>query len=209
MADKPYHHGNLKNELIESGIELINEEGLNSFSLRKVAAKCHVSNAAPYSHFKSIEDLIGAMSDHVTEQFMEKLHASIRGKEDSPEAIRLLGDAYIDFFTENPQYFQFLFYHTGIKIDLDQESPDDYPPFALLRTTAYRLFRRIDLPEREYRERLAALWSVVHGIVSLLSTKGIQYSGNWHDVFAQITNHKEESTDDNSCVSCVNPKAQP
>ncbi len=197
MADRPYHHGNLKNELIESGIELINEEGLNGFSLRKVAAKCHVSNAAPYSHFKNIDDLIGAMSNHVTEHFMEKLYASISGKEDSLEAIILLGNAYIDFFTENPQYFQFLFYHSGIKIDLDQESPDDYPPFALFRTTAYRLFCRQSLPEGVYRERLAALWSVVHGIASLLSTKGIRYSGNWHEVFAQISNQKEKLNGDN------------
>ena len=191
MADKPYHHGNLKNQLIESGIELINEEGLNSFSLRKVAAKCYVSNAAPYSHFKNIDSLIDAMSNHVTEHFMEKLSASISGREDSSDAIILLGDAYIDFFTENPHYFQFLFYHSGIKIDLDQESPDDYPPFTLFRTTAYRLFRSHDLPEGTYRERLAALWSVVHGIASLLSTKGIRYSGNWHEVLAQVCNRRE------------------
>jgi AcrR family transcriptional regulator len=197
MADKPYHHGNLKHQLIESGIELINEEGLNGFSLRKVAAKCHVSNAAPYSHFKNRDDLIGAMSNHVTEHFMEKLYASIRGREDSSEAIILLGNAYIDFFTENPQYFQFLFYHSGIKIDLDQESPDDYPPYALFRATAYRLFHRQSLPEEVYREKMAALWSVVHGIASLLSTKGIRYSGNWHEVLAQISTRKEKSNDDN------------
>lgn len=193
MADKPYHHRNLKNELIESGIELINEEGLNGFSLRKVATKCGVSSAAPYSHFRNVNDLIGAMGKHVTESFMEKLRASVSDPEENPDALLFLGNAYIDFFTENPQYFQFLFYHSGIKIDLDRENPDDYPPFVLFRTTAYQLFRRQCLPEKEYKARLAALWSVVHGIASLLSTKGIQYSGSWHEVLKQVTIRKGEN----------------
>lgn len=196
MADKPYHHGNLKNELIEAGIALINEEGLSGFSLRKVAAKCSVSNAAPYSHFNCVADLIAAMGEHVTDQFMEKLRASIRGREDSSEATKLLGNAYIDFFAENPQYFQFLFYHSGLKINMDQESSNDYPPFALFRATAYRLFRRQGLPEESYKERLAALWSSVHGIASLLSAKGIQYSGSWHEVLAQLTTRKEKMNPD-------------
>ncbi|MDP4152235.1 MAG: TetR/AcrR family transcriptional regulator [Bacillota bacterium] len=192
MADKPYHHGNLRNQLIESGIELINEEGLKGFSLRKVAAKCGVSNAAPYSHFTSIDDLIGAMGEHVTEHFMEKLHTAIDGCENNPAAIVLLGNAYIDFFIENPQYFQFLFHHSGLTIDLDRESPNDYPPFSLFRTTAYRLFSSKKLPEKEYPERLAALWSIVHGIASLLSVPGIKYSGDWHEVFTRIA-FKEEN----------------
>lgn len=192
MTEKPYHHGNLKNELIEAGIALINEEGLSGFSLRKVAANCNVSNAAPYSHFNSVDDLITAMGQHVTDQFMEKLRASIRGQEENLQATRLLGNAYIDFFAKNPQYFQFLFYHSNLKINMDQESPDDYPPFALFRATAYQLFRSQGLPEESYKERLAAMWSSVHGIASLLSSKGIQYSGSWHEVLAQLTTRKEK-----------------
>ena len=192
MKEKPYHHGDLRNQLIEAGIALINEEGLKGFSLRKVAMKCGVSHAAPYSHFKDVDDLIAAMGEHVTEHFMEKLHAAINGREEHPDAIEFLGKAYIDFFIENPQYFQFLFYHSGLTIDLDHENPDDYPPFALFRATAYQLFRDTHLPEEEYPEKLIALWSVVHGIASLLTNNGIRYSGSWSDIFTNIT-HEEEN----------------
>ena len=48
-SKKSYHHGNLREELIEKGIELINEEGEEKLSLRKVAKMCGVSNAAPYT----------------------------------------------------------------------------------------------------------------------------------------------------------------
>ncbi|WP_025703789.1 TetR/AcrR family transcriptional regulator [Paenibacillus graminis] len=187
MREKPYHHGNLRKQLIETGISLINDEGIKSFSLRRVASQCNVSHTAPYSHFKNVDELIAAMGEHVTEQFMERLRISIMGKEDSSEAISLLGQAYIDFFIENPQYFQFLFYHSGITIDLDNYNSDNYPPFALFRTTAYHMFRSTGLPEASYSHQLLALWSMVHGIASLLTNNGVRYSGNWRDSFSIIT----------------------
>jgi AcrR family transcriptional regulator len=191
MKEKPYHHGNLRNLLIEAGIELINEDGLKGFSLRKVAAKCKVSHTAPYSHFKDIDELICAMGEHVTVQFMERLQASINGLNDNTESISLLGQAYINFFIENPQYFQFLFYHSGLTINLDQESSDDYPPFALFRITTYQMFRSRGLPEKEFSKKLITLWSVVHGIASLLTNTGVQYSGDWLDIFTSTFVHKE------------------
>lgn len=191
MEVKPYHHGNLRNQLIESGIELINEDGLKGFSLRKVAVKCGVSHAAPYSHFKDVEDLVAAMGKHVTEQFTERLHAAIHGHEGTPDAIDLLGKAYISFFVENPQYFQFLFYHSGLTIDLDHESANNFPPFVLFRATAYQFFRSKNMPESEYSEKLIALWSTVHGIASLLTNNGIHYSGDWNAIFTKIALRKE------------------
>lgn len=56
-----YHHGNLKKELIEEGIKLMNEVGESGLSLRKIAIRCGVSNAAPYAHFKSKEELLCGM----------------------------------------------------------------------------------------------------------------------------------------------------
>ena len=53
MEKKSYHHKNLKNDLIEKGIELVDKYGINQLSLRKVAQACNVSHAAPYSHFSS------------------------------------------------------------------------------------------------------------------------------------------------------------
>ncbi len=193
MNEKKYHHGNLRQQLIESGIELLNEEGLNGFSLRKVATKCNVSHTAPYSHFKDVNELIHAMGEHVTDRFMEQLNASIQGKEDNPEAIRLLGQAYIDFFHDNPQYFPFLFHHAHITINLDMESDDDYPPFVLFRTTAFRLFRVKGMKEEAYSPTLIYLWSVVHGISSLLTNSSVHYSGNWQDIFTNFIHHKEET----------------
>ena len=56
-----YHHKDLRNALIEKGIEIVNIEGMQAFSLRKVATACGVSHAAPYSHFQNKEELLEAM----------------------------------------------------------------------------------------------------------------------------------------------------
>lgn len=185
MKNVHYHHGDLRNQLIETGILLITENGMNRFSLRKVAAKCGVSHAAPYSHFKDIDELIHTMGKHVTKKFMEKLTASIEGQDDNRIAVLLLGSAYISFFQENPHYFQFLFDHSKIKVDLDQNTNDDYPPFTFFRETAYKMFKDLGLALEDYQNNLIALWSLVHGIASLLTNNGIHYSGDWNKVLTE------------------------
>ncbi len=61
MDNKPYHHGDLRKALIENGIEFINQYGEEKLSLRKIAEKCGVSNAAPYAHFKDKDDFINSI----------------------------------------------------------------------------------------------------------------------------------------------------
>ena len=71
--DKNYHHGNLRNDLIEAGIEIVSEKGEKELSLRKIAAKCNVSQAAPYAHFQSKEELINAIQEYITDEFLKIL----------------------------------------------------------------------------------------------------------------------------------------
>ena len=88
MPKKQYHHKDLRNALIEKGIEIVNSEGLHSFSLRKVAAACGVSHAAPYSHFQSKEELLDAMQQHITDQFSQMLDEVILNYENTPELLK-------------------------------------------------------------------------------------------------------------------------
>ncbi|NGZ76810.1 TetR/AcrR family transcriptional regulator [Saccharibacillus alkalitolerans] len=188
MKETAYHHGDLRNTLIENGIELINEDGVGGFSLRKVAARCGVSHAAPYSHFKDVQELLSAMADHVTSQFTESLRRSVEGDYAPQEAMNRLGTAYIAFFQQHPAYFPFLFFQSGITIQVDGEidGAPPYPPFAVFRETGIRLFRSQGLPEETDGKMLLAFWSLVHGVASLLTSSGIRYSGDWQEVWQTI-----------------------
>ena len=130
-----YHHGNLKEALINAGIKLINEEGEANLSLRKVASLCDVSHSAPYSHFKDKEELIEAIKSSVTNKFMEELNKAINSSNSAEEAILNMGKSYVLFFINNPDYFKFLFSNQNIiaHLKVDKEYKNDYPPFILLK----------------------------------------------------------------------------
>ena len=89
MADS-YHHGNLRQALIDAGIKLINENGEENLSLRKVAAACDVSHAAPYAHFKDKEELIDAIKENVTDLMRisrTRKNLSMRSRKMSPRGL--------------------------------------------------------------------------------------------------------------------------
>jgi AcrR family transcriptional regulator len=183
LRDHPYHRENLRNQLIEVGIKLINDIGPKEFSMRKVAVKCQVSHTAPYTYFKDKDALIEAMGEHVTGLLMEQLHGAVRDKSDDCPKIPLLGHAYINFFMENPEYYQFLFYYANVSIDLDRENEKNFPPFAIFREAVFNMFRSIGVPREEYTKNLIALWAMAHGVVSLMTNRNISYSGDWREVY--------------------------
>ena len=122
MSDK-YHHGDLRNALIEESIKMINSSGEESLSMRKLAEKCGVSMAAPYAHFKNKEEMINAIKEHVEESFTKYLESAVSHcGNDIEKKIITLGNAYITFFIENPEYFTFLFSRGYIHANLDYKS---------------------------------------------------------------------------------------
>lgn len=194
MSKKPYHHGDLRNSLIEAGIELINEEGAKGFSLRKVSALCGVSQAAPYSHFQDKEELLQAMQDYVTEQFMQVIEKEIKvypNKKD-PKVIVELGKSYVMFFINNPQYFTFLFSQPCMKVNLslDDEGADNFPPFELLKSTVFNVFAESGMSKEKMEDTIISLWATVHGLASIATMKNVRYDKDWKTKIEDIIWHK-------------------
>ena len=185
MADT-YLHGNLREALIEAGLKIINENGEDALSLRKVAAACDVSHAAPYAHFKDKDELIEAIKDSVTERFMEELVSAIDGKPTADEAIIAMGRAYVIFFSKNPDYFVFLFGKQNITahLKMNKEYKNDYPPFLLLRRMYLKHLEENNLEKttEEQEIDLIKIWSMVHGMASIACMKGVKSSINWNDL---------------------------
>ena len=190
MLNKPYHHGNLRNSLIEAGIELINKEGAKQFSLRKVAALCGVSQTAPYSHFQSKEDLLEAMQDYVTEQFMKELEKAIKSCPDQndPSVLIQMGKSYVMFFINNPQYFPFLFSQSCIEINLSLEgdSTKNFPPFELLKKIVFGIYGEAGMPKGNLEDMIISLWSTVHGLASIATMKNVRYNKDWESKIEDI-----------------------
>ena len=100
---------NLRQELILAGIEEINTYGANDFSVRRVAAACDVSTAAPYKHFKDKKEFIGAIIDYVNEQWAEVQDQVLAGCGDDPRTQMVeVCVAYTKFLMEKSYYRQTL-----------------------------------------------------------------------------------------------------
>lgn len=177
---KDYHHKNLRNALIEKSIEIVSSEGVQSFSLRKAAAACGVSHAAPYKHFQNKEQLLSAMQEHITDRFSTLLEEVIRKYEGTPVLLKQMGLAYVAFFIKNPTYFSFLYSQSDIVIDLQCQIPEEenYRPYMLYKKAVISILEQVHYPLEKQNDVVISLWAFIHGIVSLATMSNVRY-GNW------------------------------
>ena len=165
-GDKPYHHGNLKQALLEAAVQLIAETGPRGFTLREAARRAGVSHNAPYRHFRNRNDLLAAVA---TDGF-DRLTTAMRRASPriSPlNRLRRSGLAYVDFALRWPQHFAAMF-------DAPWNQPD-YPECALAAQHCFETLLGFvrdcqsahQMPPGD-PERLAYhAWSLVHGIAKL------------------------------------------
>lgn len=184
MSDN-YHHGNLRQALIDAGIKIINESGEESLSLRKVAAKCNVSHAAPYAHFKDKDELIEAMKASVTQQFTETLTKAVEDAPDAESAILEMGKNYVLFFINKPDYFKFLFAGQNIiaHISTDKQYTEDYPPFVLLKDAYKKWLKetKVKKSKKEQERDLLNIWATAHGLASIACMSGVVTTIDWEE----------------------------
>ena len=186
---KEYHHGKLRQELIEAGIQMVSTEGIKKLSLRKLAASCGVSEAAPYSHFAGKEELMQAMQEHVTGQLMQCLQNAVETTEDpdSPQAVLNMGKAYVLFFMKYPEYYTFLFMYQDRKVNLSlAESGDNDVCFQYYRDKVFQVYRKTGMAEERIQYGMVGMWAKVHGLAAIVSMKNVQKDFVWEDVLDKV-----------------------
>jgi AcrR family transcriptional regulator len=102
----PYHHGSLRESLVQASLEVIAEHGPEGFTLRDIARRLGVAPSAPYRHFADKEEVLAAVAAECSERLGAAMDAAAPGCEDPIERFRLVGLAYVRFAVENPAYFK-------------------------------------------------------------------------------------------------------
>ncbi len=156
-----YHHGNLREALVEAALDLLREGGAEALSLRAAARRAGVSAMAPYRHFADKEALLAAVAAHGFALFAARL-AEADAAPDPADALAAQGAAYVRFACEDPARFRLMF---------GAARPAGYPDLYAAAGAAYAvLARRVaSLVEESGRDDLTlACWSLVHGLASLL-----------------------------------------
>jgi len=100
---------NTKKALIKAGIHELHENGFSDFSMRRVAAACGVSCAAPYRHFKDKNELILEIFKYISKKWYLTQNMILSEYSDERERLVEISIAYLRFLLENPDYFRIIF----------------------------------------------------------------------------------------------------
>lgn len=161
-ARRRYHHGNLKQALVDAAIELSGEGGPETVTVRAAARRVGVSSGAPFRHFSSRIALMTAVAEQAMVRFRAEIDAAQRraAAGDAKARLRALAHAFMHWALKNPTHFRII--SSRRMIDFDS-SPALRKDFAEFRSLTLQLLARIR-PEADAAE-LARLALVARAFV--------------------------------------------
>jgi AcrR family transcriptional regulator len=165
---KRYHHGDLRQALLDATLTLIEEHGPQGFTLRAAARKARVTPGATYHHFKDKEDMVAAVAQEGFDLLWKLMHAAAQKPVASArERARNVGVAYVLFAVEHPTRFRVML---GYGVTTRTASAST----AIEAMNTYRFVRQLlvsdltqDSAERVSEAEVLGWWSVVHGLAFL------------------------------------------
>jgi AcrR family transcriptional regulator len=171
-AERGYHHGNLKEALLQAALGLIAEKGAAGFTFADAARMAGVSPAAPYRHFRDRDELLSSIAQRGFEMFESALNAAWDdGRPDTVTAFERVGKAYLKFAREEPAFYSAMF-ESGLPVDLNPAlQAAGERAFGIIRAAAERLAALAPPGVTRPPALMMALhiWSMSHGVASLFA----------------------------------------
>ncbi len=158
-----YHHGDLRDRLLEVVRDLVEAHGSEGFSVAEAARRAGVSTAAPYKHFKDRTDLLNALVSAAMDRMAARMaKGRDRFSPGTYESVAGIGQAYIDFAKEEPGIFRLMFGLTEGHEDEEVLQQKGERCFAIVVEDCGRFLG--SAPASEAARRAAyILWTNVHG----------------------------------------------
>ena len=171
MAKRGYHHGNLREALIQGCLKLIEARGPTGFTLSEAAREAGVTPAAVYRHFEGREDLIAAVALEGYEIFGDLMdYAYDKGQPSALAAFEATGRAYLAFARKHPGHYVAMF-ESGISINRTPElNAVARRAMGVLEKAAEDLSQHIPAEKRPPPQMFSAhIWALSHGVVELFA----------------------------------------
>ena len=164
-----YHHGHLREALLDAAHRLIAESGPESFTLAEACRQAGVSTAAPYRHFADRNALIDSVAARGFAQLTERLKAARdRHEQGSVKSIVSMGQAYVAFAAAEPALFRLMFGRHRLPPPTEQAMAEGAGCFkVLLEAVAAWLCKTGGTPAEQLNIAMP-LWTIVHGTSHLL-----------------------------------------
>lgn len=178
-----YHHGDLRQNLIDAAIALIQEGEISQLSLREVARRVGVSHNAPYRHFQDKDALLSAVAEQGFQGLRRATEQALNGSPaDASQRLRAIGYAYVQFALRNPVYYRVMFslYNSRqdekLKAAIEQSS-------AVLVSAIQAGQVAGSFRDEDPQQMAQVAWAFVHGI-AMLAIEGqfpVADSKGWDD----------------------------
>lgn len=171
MSKRGYHHGNLRQALVEAALELIRVKGPTGFTLSEAAKQAGVTPAAVYRHFEGREDLIAEAARQGYEIFSDVMQFAYEsGQPSALAAFEATGRAYLAFARKYPGHYIAMF-ESGISVNRTAElAAVASRARGVLERAAEDLNAHIPADKRPPASMFSAhIWAMSHGVVELFA----------------------------------------
>ncbi len=168
---KSYHHGNLRQALVDATLELITERGPQGFTLAEAARQAGVSAAAPYRHFKGRDELICEVARQGYILFGDLLEHAYDGGQPTPlAAFSKVGRAYLAFAKRYPGYYIAMF-ESGVSLTGSSElALASARAMGVMTQAAETLMAHLPASKRPPAVMVSHhIWAMSHGVVELFA----------------------------------------
>jgi AcrR family transcriptional regulator len=171
MVKQGYHHGNLREALVQACLALIRDKGPTGFTLSEAAREAGVTPAAVYRHFEGREDLIAEAALQGYEIFGDLMEFAYgKGLPSALAAFESTGRAYLAFARKYPGHYVAMF-ESGISIQRTPElAAAATRAMGVLEKAALALSQHIPAEKRPPPQMFSAhIWAMSHGVVELFA----------------------------------------
>ncbi|BBH69442.1 TetR family transcriptional regulator [Actinoplanes sp. OR16] len=164
MSERPYHHGNLRAEILERAWEVVDRDGLDGLSLRGLSRDIGVSHGASARHFRDRQSLLDALA----RTGFERLNAALTGFSGTFESqLRAAGQAYVAFAVDHPRILDLMYdakHHPDASPELVELS---HVAMADLVTMIGAAQRAGEARDGDPQELALIVFANVHGVATL------------------------------------------
>jgi AcrR family transcriptional regulator len=167
---KHYHHGNLREALLEAAIRLIAEVGPTAFTLREVARRAGVSHNAPYRHFRDRDDLMAAVAAQGFRELTQAMVEAAGQRTDALDRLKCAGLGYVTFALRRPEHFTVMFDAPISKRRHPDSAVAGEQAFGTLMSFVKGCQDAGRLPSGDLRRIALLAWTMVHGVAKLAIT---------------------------------------
>lgn len=183
-----YHHGNLRQALIDAALEVLATTSADSLSLRELARRVGVDHRAAYRHFEDKDSLLAEVAEGGYRALLAKARRALaqHDEADTLGRLRSITRAYVMFASQHPSHYRVM---TGPRLN-------ETGRFPRLEPVLGELFRLVEgeitagiaagsLAEMDKTETAVALWAAAHGLASLVLARRVRVSREKLPSFAE------------------------